>query len=134
MKRHKGWIMSCDVGKALSQTPTLSYFHLHHISSNHCVASPTSQPHSQLFCRFTYVTSHYLTLPSLHLRHSLILQPFRRFTYVTSHPTLPSLHLRHSSLSNPSVSSRTSQSNSRTLSSLHLHHISLSNPSVASPT
>ena len=40
----------------------------------------------------------------------LILQPFPRFTYVTAHsPTLPSLYLRHSSFSNPSVASPTSQ-------------------------
>ena len=40
----------------------------------------------------------------------LILQDFRRFTYVTAHsPTLPSLYLRHSSFSNPSVASPTSQ-------------------------
>ena len=40
----------------------------------------------------------------------LILQPFRRFTYVTTHsPTLPSLYLRHRSFSNPSVPSPTSQ-------------------------
>ena len=68
----------------------------------------------QPFRHFTYVTTHYPTLPSLYLRHSsfsnlsvaspksqLILQPFRRFTYVTAHsPTLPLLHLRHSSFSN----------------------------------
>ena len=40
----------------------------------------------------------------------LILQLFRRFTYVTAHsPTIPSLYLRHSSFSNPSVTSPTSQ-------------------------
>ena len=40
----------------------------------------------------------------------LILQAYRRFTYVTAHsPTLPSLYLRHSSFSNPSVASPTSQ-------------------------
>ena len=40
----------------------------------------------------------------------LILQPSRRFTYVTAHsPTLPSLYLRHSSLSNPSFAFPTSQ-------------------------
>ena len=39
-----------------------------------------------------------------------ILQPFRHFTYVITHfPTLPSLYLRHSSFSNPSVASLTSQ-------------------------
>ena len=40
----------------------------------------------------------------------LILQPFRRFTHVTVHsPTLPSLCLRHSSFSNLSVASPSSQ-------------------------
>ena len=40
----------------------------------------------------------------------LILQHFRQFTYVTTHyPTLPSLYLRNSSFSNPSVASPTSQ-------------------------
>ena len=39
----------------------------------------------------------------------LIPQPFCRFTYVTAlYPTLPLLHLRHSSLSNPSFASPTS--------------------------
>ena len=40
----------------------------------------------------------------------LILQAFHRFTYVTTHsPTLPSLYLRHISFSNPFVASPTSQ-------------------------
>ena len=40
----------------------------------------------------------------------LILQAIRRFTYVTAHyPTLPSLYLCHRSFSNPSVASPTSQ-------------------------
>ena len=40
----------------------------------------------------------------------LILQHFSRFTYVTAHsPTLPSLYLRQNSFSNPSVISPTSQ-------------------------
>ena len=64
----------------------------------------------------------------------LILQPFRRFTYVTAHsPTLPSLYLRRSSFSNPSVALPTSQL-SPTLPSLYLRRSSFSNPSVASPT
>ena len=85
----------------------------------------------QPFHRFTYITVHSPTLPSLHLRHSsynpsvastleLILQPFRRLTYATAHSTtLPSLHLRHSSLSSPL---------------LHLRHNSFYNSSVASST
>ena len=82
----------------------------HHSSiSNPSVASPTSQLILQPFRRFTDVTSHSPTLPSVHLRHSsssnpsvasptshLIIQPSCRFTYVTAQsPTLPSLHLRY---------------------------------------
>ena len=90
-----------------------------HIKEKPNIASPTSQLILQPFRLFTYVTSHSLTLPLLHLRHSsfsnptvasttsrLILQPFRRFTYVTARSlTLPLLHLRHSSFSNPSFAS-----------------------------
>ena len=44
------------------------------------------------------------------LENELILQTFRHFTYVTTHyPTLPSLYLRHNSFSNPSVVSPMSQ-------------------------
>ena len=40
----------------------------------------------------------------------LILQPYRRFTFVTPHsPTLPSIYLRLSSFSNPAFPSSTSQ-------------------------
>ena len=77
----------------------------------------------QPFHRFTYITAHSRTLPSLYLRHSSfsnpsialptsqpILQPFHCFTYITAHsPSFPSLHLCHSSLSNPSVTLSTSQ-------------------------
>ena len=43
----------------------------------------------------------------------LIIQPFRHFSYVTTHyPTVPLLHLRHSSSSNPSFASATSQQSS----------------------
>ena len=77
----------------------------------------------QPFRHITYITAHFPTLLSLHLRHNsfsnpsvalpmsqLILQPFRRFTYVTTHsPTLPSLYLRHSSFSNLSVALPTPQ-------------------------
>ena len=101
--------------------------------SKFSVSSPMSQFILQTFLRFTYVTTHYPTLPLLHLRHSsfsspsfafltsqvftyvtwraeIILQVFRLFTYVTVHsPTLPSLYLRHNSFSNPSVASPASQ-------------------------
>ena len=96
MKQRKGWRMSCDVGKARGglenelwrrwSTESFQSLHLRHSSfwfSKLSVTSPTSQ---------------------------LILQPFHRFTYVTTHsPTLPSLHLRHNSFSNPSFASPTSQ-------------------------
>ena len=50
------------------------------------------------------MTTNIWTLASTSPTSQLILQPFRRFTYVTAHsPTFPSLHLRHSSFSNPSV-------------------------------
>ena len=99
-----------------------SVLHLRHSSfPNLSVTSPTSQLILQPFRRFTYVTAHYPTLPSLYLPHSsfsnlfvtspmlqLILQPFRHFTYVTAHsPTLPSLYLLHSSFPNCSFASRT---------------------------
>ena len=69
----------------------------------------------------------------------LIFQAFRRFTYVTAHsPTLPSLYLRHRSFSNPSVASPTSQlissAHSPSFPSLHLRHSLFSNPSLALPT
>ena len=82
----------------------------------------------QAFRRFTYVTAHFPTLPSLHLRHSsfskpsvalptsqLILQPFRRFTYITAHSTTlrcftyVTTHSPQSSFSNLSVTSPSSQ-------------------------
>ena len=65
--------------------------------SNLSVTSPTSQHILQPLLRFTYVTAHSQTFPSLHLRHNsfskpsvasptsqFILQPFSRFSYVTS--------------------------------------------------
>ena len=86
----------------------------------------------QAFRRFTYITTHPSTLPSLHLRqssahsptfpslhlrHNTFSNPFHRLTYVTAHcPTLPLLRLRHSSFSNPSFASSTSQA-------LHLIHL-----------
>ena len=136
--------MSGDVGKATEGFENELWHRWHEQSSfsNLSVTSPTSQLIQQPFLRFTYVTAHSPTLPSLYLRHSsfsnfsvalrtsqLILQPFRRFTYVTTHsptprftyvtahsPTVPLLHLRHSSFSNLSFASRTSQA-------LHLFHL-----------
>ena len=86
--------------------------------------------HSPTFPSLHHVTAHSPTFPSLHIRHSsfsipsvalttsqLILEPFRHFTYVTAHsPILPLLHLCHSSFSNPSFASPTSQT-------LHLRHL-----------
>ena len=167
--------MSFDVGKTnrrvqpfrhftylTAHSPTLPLLHLRHSSfSNPSVTSPTSQlfcsasvalPTSHLILQsfrcFTYVTAHFQTLPSLHLRHSsfsnasvalpttqLILQSFRRFGPIC-----------HSSFSNLSVTSPTSQliiqrfhsftyvtAHSLTLPLLHLRHSSFSNPSFASP-
>ena len=103
-----------------AHSPTLPLLYQHHSSfSNPSIASSASQlilqpsialTMSQLilqhFHRFTYVTAHSPTLPSLYLRKELILQAFSHFTYVTAHsdsPSSPSLHLRHSSFSNPSL-------------------------------
>ena len=52
------------------------------LDSDVSVTSPMSQLILQPFCRFTYITAHYPTLPLLHLRHS-------------SFPTLLSLLIRH---------------------------------------
>ena len=77
------WRAAHDVKHGWDMRGPLSDMHEQSSFSNLSVTSPTSQ---------------------------LILQPFRRFTYVTAHsPTLPSLYLRHSSFFNPSVASPTSQ-------------------------
>ena len=130
--------MSCDIGEVTERLENQqSSF------SNLSVTSPISQLLLQLFRRFTYVTAHspsfpslsYVTahspsFPSLYLRYSsfsklsvtlptsqLILQPFRCSTYVTAHSsTLLFHHLHHSSFSNPPFASPTSQA-------LHLHHL-----------
>ena len=84
--------MSCDVGKATEGLEIELELIL------------------QSFRHFTYVTTHFPTLPSLYLHHSSFSKPFRHFSYVTAHsPTLPSLYLRHNSLSNSSVASPRSQ-------------------------
>ena len=97
--------MSCDVGEV---TESLE----------------NQQSSFSKLCHFTYVSS--FSNPSLALPMSqLIIQPFRCFTYVTAHfPTLLSLHLRHrnftcvtwrptrgltSTFSNPSLALPTSQ-------------------------
>ena len=101
-----------------AHSPTLLSPHICHSSfSNPFFASPTSQQSSFSNLSITSPTS------------QLILQPFRRFTYVTDHSptfpslyvtdhsqTLPLLHLRHSSFSNPSFASPTSQA-------LYLRHL-----------
>ena len=152
--------MSCDVGEVTESLENeLCYDYNYELCSfsNLSIASPTSKLILQPFCRFTYVTAHSPTFPSLHLCHNsfsnpsitspmsqLIIQLFRRFTYVTAHsPTLPSLYLRHNSFSNLSITLPTSQlilqpfhhftyvtAHSPTLSSLYLRHSSFSNPSV----
>ena len=59
---------------------------------------------------FGFPENTYVLICQTYSCHILILQAFRRFTYVTAHsPTIPSLYLRHNSFSNPSVASPTSQ-------------------------
>ena len=108
-------------------------------SSNHGVARGTLHGRSS----FSNLS---VTSPTSQL--ILILQAFRHFTYVTAHsPTLSTLYLRHKSLSNPSITSPTSQlilqpfprftyvtTHYPTIPLLHLRHSSFSNPSFASPT
>ena len=122
------------------------------MSSNLSVASPTSQLILQHFSRFTYVTAHSPTLPSLYLRHSsffkssaasptsqFILQPFFRFFNVTS----SSLNLLGEPPGNISQAELILQrfrhftyvtAHSPTLPSSYLRHSSFSNLSVTSPT
>ena len=80
-------------------SPTLLSLLLRHVLwsfSNHSVTSLRHNSFSNLS----------VTSPT----SQLILQPSRRFTYVTPHsPTLPSVYLRHSSFSNPSFASLMSQ-------------------------
>ena len=136
VKRRKGWRISCDVGEVTERLENeLCYDYNYELYSfpNLSVTSPTSQLILHPFRRFTYITTHSPTLPSLYLHNSsfsnssvasptslLILHPFCRFTYVTARsPTLPLLHLCHSSFSNPSFASSTSQV-------LHLIHLASS--------
>ena len=87
---------------------------------------------------FTYVTTHYPTLPWLYLRHSsfsnpsvaspmsqLIPQPFFRFSYATSSslnsPGEPPMHFTYVTAHSPTVPW------------FYLRHSSFSNPSVPSP-
>ena len=89
-----------------AHSPTLPLLRLRHSSfSSPSFASPKSEA---LHLRHVgcSVTNLSVTSPT----SQFILHPFHRFTYVTAHfPTLPSLYLRHSSLSNPSFALRTSQ-------------------------
>ena len=57
--------------------------------SNVSVTSFTSQLILLPFRRFAYVTAHFLTLPLLHLRHSLFSNPS------FASPTSQAIHLRH---------------------------------------
>ena len=88
-----------------AHSPTLPLLHLRHSSF---FASPTPQAlhlHQHLH-ELSLFSNLSVTSPT----SQLILHPFRRFTYVTTHfPTLPLLHLRHSSFSNPSFASPTPQ-------------------------
>ena len=144
-------------GWALLYISIFLYLYIYELCSfsNLSVTSPTSQLILQPFRRFTYVTTHSPTLPSLYLCHSsfsnpsiasptsqFILQPFFRFSYVTS----SSLNSELCSFSKLSSTSPTSQlilqpfrrftyvtAHSPTLQLLHLRHSSFSNPSLASP-
>ena len=118
-----------------AHSSTLPSLHLRHSSFYnfpllHLSISPFSNP---FFACPTSQALLILKLLSLHLCHSSFSNPFRRFTYVTAHsPTLPSLYLRHSSFynfpllhlrqssfSNPSFASPTSWA-------LHLIHLASS--------
>ena len=146
--------------------PTLPFLHLRNSSfSNPSFASPTSQA-----LHLIHLVSSFSNLSVTSPTSQLILQPFPRFTYVTTHsPTFPSLYLCHSSFSNLSVALPTSQfilqpffrfsyvtssslnspgelilqhfphftyvtAHSPTIPSLYSRHSSFSNPSVALPT
>ena len=109
LARWRKW-RGCDVEEAKKGLENELSFTYVSSFCNPFVTSPTSQLILQPFRRFTYVTAHSPTIPSLFLRHSSFSNPFCRFTYVTAHSrTIPLLHLRHSSFSNPSVASPTTQ-------------------------
>ena len=101
----KGWRMSCDVGEVTERLENELCSGLENELwrrwsdargwrmrlcplSNPSVASPTSQIILQSFRRFTYVTAHFPTLPSLRLcqAHSPAL---------VASPTTQALHIRH---------------------------------------
>ena len=115
-------LIPCYLTYVTAHSPTLPSLYQRHSSffnssvalpnhssfSNPSVDSSTSQLILQLFRRFTYVTAHSPTLPSLCVRYSsfsnssvalstsqLILQLFRHFIYAAAHSaTLLLLHLR----------------------------------------
>ena len=92
----------------IDNSPTLPLLQLRHSSfSNPSFASLTPQA---LHLIHLAEQSSFSTLSVILPTSQLILLPFRRFTYVTTHsPTLPSLYLRHNSFSYPSVALPTSQ-------------------------
>ena len=103
--------MSSDVGEVtkMLENEVCCTYHTELCSlSNLSVTSPTSQLILQPFFRFSYCSFSNLSITSP--TSQLILQPFPHFTHVTTHfPTLPLLHLHHSLFSNPSFASPTSQ-------------------------
>ena len=94
-----------------AHSPTLPLLHLRHSSFSYpSFASPTSQTLHVCHMASRDEQSSFSNLSVTPPTSQLILQPFRRFTSVTAHsPTFPSLHLHHSSFSNPSFVSPTSQ-------------------------
>ena len=102
-----------------AHSPTFPSLHLRHNSfSNPSVGSPTSQFILQHLFRFSCSFS----------------KPFRHFTYVTTHSlTLPSLHLRHNSFSNPFVALSTSQLILQPFFSILVRHTSSSLNSPGAP-
>ena len=65
------------------------------------VGEVTEKLEKELCCDYNYELCSFSYLSVTSPTSQLFLQPFRRFTYVTPHPaTLPSLHLHHSLFSN----------------------------------
>ena len=95
---------SCHLSRSVSgQLATISRNKI--LPANFC-------PEAFCFCYFHWLCeqSSFCNLSVTSPTSQLIVQPIRRFTYVTAHsPTLPSLHLCHSLFSNPSVTSSMSQ-------------------------
>ena len=95
VKRRKGWRMSCDVGEVMES-----------LENQNELWRRWSDWKLGEWAEFIVIVIAELILQTFLSLH----QPFRRFTYVTAHSlTLPSLYLSHSSFSNTSVASPMSQ-------------------------